>query len=239
MKQMFKIFSILTLLTLGAQAFNYNAVWVNSDPNIRGIKKLLIQNNGIVEAFGSCRTGTCSWGRVEYIRTQNGLLATWKRPGKGYRVVLAEAVPGNRIKVITKHMRNGQNRDKTKISYFRKRHNVGHFARSFDGDWINKEANSRGLKRLSIHRSRGQTLVHAWNNCRRQECDWGNSAATVTRHKLTAEWNQNRTRKVMTVKGIDRNRHGLFKTLEVKIKTYYRDRRNTKTRIFYLRRERR
>ncbi len=237
MKQMFKIFTILALLTLGANAFNYNSVWVNTSHSERGVKKLQIRNNGIVEAFGSCQAGNCSWGRTEYIRTQNGLLATWKRPGKGCKVILVEAVRGNRIKVITKHLFGGQRGDRTKISYFRERRQASHFSRAYDGVWIDEEMHSRGLDRLKIRRVGNQTFVRAWSQCSRPDCDWGRATAIVMPNKLIVEWNRRGAKKVMKIKGVERDRYGRFQTLKVKIQTYFNNGRSPKTHIKYLRRE--
>ena len=239
MKVIVKILSIMALATLGAYAFNYNTTLVNHNPDARGIKKLIIRSNGMVKAVGLCHTGRCDWGWTDYIRTQNGLLATWKRPGRGCKVVLVESTRHNQARVITKTLRSDGRRDRTKIEFFRKQHrHIGHATYAYEGSWVNEEGVNRGLESLRIYHRGNQIMVHARTQCRQAECDWGRSAAALTQGKLVVQWNRGPVTKVMTIRGMDRDRYGEYQTMKVKIRNSYRDGRAPKTRIFFLTRER-
>jgi hypothetical protein len=237
MKQFFKLLSIMVLFTLGASAFDYRSVWVNEDPNTRGITKLAIKNNGTVRAFGSCHPTDCDWGRVDYIRTQNGLLAFWEHRGSGYKVVLVEEMHHNRAKVTTKYL-GSRRGNRTKISYFKKRNIHMHRPQIFSGSWHNEDRHTRGLTHLDIYNRGDQIFVHAWGKCHPRDCDWGQSRAARSANKLIVRWDTRSARKVMTIKGEDRDRHGEFRRLRVKIKSVYFDGRSQQVRRYTLRRGR-
>lgn len=238
MRVVLKIFTMMALVTLGAYAFNYNTTLVSSSPDTRGIKKLVIRSNGMIKAVALCRSGRCNLGWTDYVRTENGLLASWKLPGRGHKVVLVEAARHNQARVVIKSLHNDGRRDKTRIKYFRKKHRYGYDLHAYDGDWVNAGKRYKGLGSLRIYHRGNQIMVKAWNQCRQPECSWGRSSAIPAHGKLLAEWNLGRVTRVMTIRGMDRDQLGEFQTLKVKVENNYADGRAGETRIFFLRRRR-
>lgn len=57
------------------------------------------------------------------------------------------------------------------------------------GIWINPRAKeNNGLSRLEITRSGAGLTMHAWGNCRAQECDWGSCIATPPIWQLACDY---------------------------------------------------
>ena len=58
------------------------------------------------------------------------------------------------------------------------------------GDWKNEDTETRSVARFSVANEQGKLVVHAWGKCSPDDCDWGEAAATVTDHGLSAVWEQ-------------------------------------------------
>jgi hypothetical protein len=57
------------------------------------------------------------------------------------------------------------------------------------GVWTNPKAKqNNGLSRLEITRSRAGLSMHAWGNCRPQECDWGSCTAESKNGQLACDY---------------------------------------------------
>jgi len=235
MKQLTKILSFIILLTLGGYAFNYNSVWVNENPNTRGVTKLVIQNNGQIKAFGQCQPRDCNWGNTHYTRTRNGLFASWRQAGIGHKVILIESIGHNRVKAVIKYLYHGGRGDKTKVEYFKKRRNNARTAASFTGNWVNRNPHTRNMTRFNIRRSGNGIFAHAWGKCHPSDCDWGRARATFSNNILTVRWNQGFVNRVMTVRGED-FRNGRYHMLRIKTISHYHDSRGTRTEVQYMRR---
>jgi len=232
MKRNVKIFFLLLLLTLGSHAFNYHSTWVNRNANTVGVTKLVIKNNGMIKAFGQCGLRDCNWGRVRYIRTHNGLLASWKQRN-GHKVILIEAVNPNRIKVVVKYLYTHR-ADRTKVAYFTKkvrRRPVPPYA----GNWVNENPRSRSITRINIHKQRNGIFLNAWGRCYPNECNWGKARVRIRSNKIRAYWDQGFVRRSMTVTGQE-YRGGRYHRLKVYVKSRYNDGRGTRTEVFYMRR---
>ena len=225
-------------MTAGVYAFNYNSVWINTDANTRGITKIVIKNTGQIKAFGQCHPRDCDWGNTGYTRTRNGLLASWRQAGIGHKVIYLEAINSNKIKVVVKYLYRDNRRDKTKIMYFKKRHNnTNMHARTFTGDWVSENVNTRSLTRMNVYRSGNHLSVKAWGKCHPTDCSWGSARATRSNNKLTVRWNRGFVDRVMTIKG-ENFRHGKFQTLRIKTVSHFHDSRGTQTKVEYMQRRR-
>ncbi len=239
MRNLLKLFFVFVALTLGAFAFNYNSFWVNENRDSRGVTKLVINNNGIIDAFIACQQRDCSWGKARYTRTANGLIASWIERGRGHKVVLVESIRGDKIKVITKFLYCNGRDDMTKVEYFNKINRESDRYRHFMGTWINSDQRTRGVTRLKISKSGRQIYVHAWGSYQRGECDKGSNIATRSNNGLTVRWNQNNKNKLFRIEGIDRNHRGEFQTLKVTVSSQYNNSRGSQPRTYFLRRSRR
>lgn len=118
MSEIFKSFFALIVLATSLSAFNYNSQWVNKNPNTKSIKSISIRD-GKIDVMGWCKTGGCSWGSVTYNSIPNGLVASWKYPQIGHKVLVLEATGANELKVISKYLYNGRQNTTTVVDQFR------------------------------------------------------------------------------------------------------------------------
>ncbi|MBE0677464.1 MAG: hypothetical protein IH592_01745 [Bacteroidales bacterium] len=64
--------------TPGTVASSMDGTWKNSDPNTRGITKVIISGNGTrIQTFGSCSPTDCDWGKVPLTRSGANFRATY------------------------------------------------------------------------------------------------------------------------------------------------------------------
>lgn len=118
MSAILKSFFSLILLATSLSAFNYNSQWVNKNLNTRSIKSISIRG-GKIDVIGSCKLGSCSWGSVAYDSIPNGLVASWKYPRIGHKVLVVVATGANEVKVITKYLYNGRQNTTTVVDQLR------------------------------------------------------------------------------------------------------------------------
>jgi len=116
MKRLGRIVVICIFLTLGVSAFNYSDIWFNKNAPI---SKIVIKNDGTIQAFGKCIPKDCDWGKTTYIKTKSGILASWK-VGKIHKFLLIEAVDKNRVKVIVKSQYCDARKNITEVFYLRR-----------------------------------------------------------------------------------------------------------------------
>ena len=50
----------------------------------------------------------------------------------------------------------------------------------FTGNWVNVDANTRGITRTQISRSGSRLVVHMWGACSPTDCDWGTVSTSVS-----------------------------------------------------------
>ena len=219
---------------MGAYAFNYNAVWVNEDSKARGIKKIVIKNNGYIQIISSKKGREHDWGKSRYIRTVNGLLATWQGRKSAYKVVVLENVNNHKMRATIKYLRGTGRDDMTKIIYLKKPIKL---YQKYLGKWSNEDGVTRGITHLDITRSNRELFVRVWKSCRSGECDMGNYKARVTGNQARLRLDWGNSRKVLTIKGLDRDHRGGYRTLEA---TITRDSHNnrSRSRTFYFRKSR-
>ena len=128
MSRLVKGILIYLFLTIGLSAFNYSGVWFNKNASI---PKIVIKNDGTIQAFGKCAPNNCDWGTTTYIRTKSGVLASWKL-GKIHKFLLVEAVNKNRVKVILRTQYCNTRKNTTKVFYLN-RANITTLQPKFDG----------------------------------------------------------------------------------------------------------
>lgn len=236
MKRFMAILMALMALSFTVSAVNLNGTWINEDPNTRGITKLVInKQDSRVHAWGQCHPHDCDWGKVRFNRTSRGILASWRQPGIGHKVILAEKINSRRIKVTAKLLYCDRRGDKTKIYYFRKapsHSGVSGFLERFTGNWKNSDPNTRGITRISIFPRNGGLYIHAWGKCHPRDCDWGEVRVRRSGNSLTAEWHQGFADREMIIRGFNPRRSGKYTRLEVHIVTFYHDNRGIKTRTY-------
>jgi len=63
-------------------------------------------------------------------------------------------------------------------------------ASGFVGEWANKDFNTRDITRIHIRLKNSRVTVHMWGRCHPQECDWGDTTATVSDQALSLTWKQ-------------------------------------------------
>ncbi len=63
--------------TTGTSASSLDGTWKNSDPNTRGITKVVISGNGTrIQTFSSCSPADCDWGKVALTKSGANFRAT-------------------------------------------------------------------------------------------------------------------------------------------------------------------
>ncbi len=141
MKKTLTAFSSLLVLLLlfhtSAQASvnQFTGTWFNTDPNTRGITKLVINNNGgkvSLHAWGKCHPKDCDWGKVpaflfapnvslELMKNAKALTAMFEK-GFSQTLVVVKPAGKNRIKAETfTRFTDGSNRSNYHSSYTFKR----------------------------------------------------------------------------------------------------------------------
>lgn len=66
--------------TPGTVASSLDGTWKNSDPNTRGITKVIISASGTrIQTFGSCSPTDCDWGKVPLTRSGANFKATYNK----------------------------------------------------------------------------------------------------------------------------------------------------------------
>ena len=64
--------------TSGTSASSLDGTWKNSDPNTRGITRVVISANGTrIQTFASCGSTDCDWGKVALTRSGSNFKATF------------------------------------------------------------------------------------------------------------------------------------------------------------------
>ncbi len=64
--------------TSGTAASSLDGTWKNSDPNTRGITRVIISGNGTqIHTFASCSPTDCDWGKVPLVRSGANYRATY------------------------------------------------------------------------------------------------------------------------------------------------------------------
>ena len=58
------------------------------------------------------------------------------------------------------------------------------------GDWKNDDSETRGVTRFSIARAPDGLTLHAWGKCSPVDCDWKETAATVSNDVLSVLWDK-------------------------------------------------
>lgn len=51
-------------------------------------------------------------------------------------------------------------------------------AAPFLGDWVNQDANTRGITRVSVKMAKTGMMAQMWGKCHPSDCDWGLVRAT-------------------------------------------------------------
>ncbi len=64
---------------------------------------------------------------------------------------------------------------------------------AFVGEWCNKDFNTRANTRIRIYLDGQNLRVHMWGRCHPEECDWGETTATLSpddSNTLLLTWSQ-------------------------------------------------
>jgi len=228
-------FAVLMIAMGGMMmALNLNGTWVNENMNTRGITKLAINNSQEkIRAWGECHPHDCDWGNVHFIHTSKGILASWRQPGIGHKVILAERINNHRIKVTAKLLYCDARSDKTRTYYFRKAPRGGRVGKPFLGSWTNIDPYSRGITKIAISRLNGKVYLHAWGKCHPTDCDWGRSIARRDGARLIVKWHQGFVDRTMFIRGLQQRPDGRYRRIRVRLVSHYHDSRGTKVMIYY------
>ncbi|GEM_PF-2432162 len=241
MKKRLSLIILMILGTWSLQASDLAGTWISETSFTRGIKRLTISpRDHTIRVIRQCRRRLCDWGRTHYTPTTHGLLAVWPRD-RAYRVILAERVGHDRLRVVLKRLPYYGSGVSTRVLYFRKAGNIhprqGRL-RAFEGRWIPLGyRHDRGLFRLRISMEDSAMKVRARGRCYPGICEWGSSRVEYRHGKLVVRWHQRGIDRVATFRGIARDRHGRYTRLKVEILTRLRHGREYRE-VLYLRRER-
>lgn len=63
-------------------------------------------------------------------------------------------------------------------------------ANSFQGLWVNRDPNTRGITKLEIEQDGAQFRVHAWGKCHPTDCDWGVEKGALIGDEANVTWDQ-------------------------------------------------
>ena len=234
MRKFLSTIIMLVMLTAVTSALNLNGTWVNENENTGGITKLVIRNGaGNIEAWGKCHPRDCDWGKVRFHHTAKGILASWRQPRIGHKVILAEKINNHRIRVTAKLLYCDSRHDKTKIYYFKKLTPTVSGVRKFTGGWRNSDPNTRGITRITITRKSGKPYIHAWGKCHPRDCDWGEVRARRNGNRLVADWDQGFVNRHMVIHGLDPNSNGKYQRLKMRLYNRYHDSRGNRQETYY------
>ncbi len=214
------ISSVLSLSTLSASTIN--GVWKREDSSRRGIQQLNISTqNQTFKLLRKCRwqDGLCSEGLHRYTKIQHGVFSTWLA-NRGYRVILAQAINKNRLKVILKYLPYSREGVRTHILYFKKSYNNTQVS-AFFGKWIPAGYNnSSHIKEVRIFKKHNKISVQTKAYCHSGICKWESSNVKYRNSHLTLSWYQPGIERRANLRGIQRDSSGRFNKIKVVIKSY-------------------